>query len=85
MAAVRVCGCRSQTPRCRRRVRRERRFRPQRRTTTFIASDRLALHEDVKSGFERTFLVAHEIGHVVLGDDLGGELSRDIDPERLPG
>jgi superfamily I DNA/RNA helicase len=49
---------------------------------TFIASERLILHENVGSDFERAFLVAHEIGHVILGDDTGDELVRQIDLER---
>lgn len=48
----------------------------------FIASERLVLHENVGSDFERAFLVAHEIGHVVLGDNPGDESTKDIDPER---
>ena len=49
---------------------------------TFIASERLILHEDAGTAFERAFLVAHEIGHVVLGDDPGDEAAMDIDAER---
>lgn len=35
---------------------------------TFIAADRLIIHEDCDSEFERAFLVAHEIGHEFVGD-----------------
>ena len=49
---------------------------------TFIASERLILHEDCGSEFEQAFLVAHEIGHVALGDDTGDETAWDVDPER---
>lgn len=48
----------------------------------FIPQDRLILHEDVGSEFDRAFLVAHELGHVELGDDQGEEPVRDIDPAR---
>src|SRR5260370_31292664 len=40
---------------------------------TFVAADDLILHEKVGSPFEQAFLVAHEIGHVELGDDPDGE------------
>jgi len=53
---------------------------------TYIADDRLILHEDVGTTFERAFLVAHEIGHATLGDDSGddsgAEPARTIDPAR---
>ena len=49
---------------------------------TFIARDRLILHENVGSAFEQAFLVAHEIGHVALGDDPGDESAVNIDPTR---
>lgn len=48
----------------------------------FIASERLILHENVGSIFDQAFLVAHEIGHVVLGDDSVDEVAVEIDPER---
>lgn len=48
---------------------------------TFIPEDRLILHEDLGSAFDRAFLIAHEIGHVELGDD-ADEPVRAIDPAR---
>jgi len=47
---------------------------------TFVAADDLILHESVGSPFEQAFLVAHEIGHVELGDDPDGEPAPTIDP-----
>ncbi|MDQ6699929.1 MAG: UvrD-helicase domain-containing protein, partial [Acidobacteriota bacterium] len=49
---------------------------------TFIPEDRLILHEEAGSAFEQAVLVAHEIGHVELGDDLDNEPVREIDPTR---
>jgi superfamily I DNA/RNA helicase len=49
---------------------------------TFVAADDLILHENVGSPFEQAFLVAHEIGHVELGDDPDGEPVPTIDPVR---
>ncbi len=49
---------------------------------TFVAADDLILHENMGSPFEQAFLVAHEIGHVELGDDPGGEAAPMIDPAR---
>lgn len=49
---------------------------------TFIAADDLILHENVGSSFERAFLVAHEIGHVELGDDPDDAPAPTIDPAR---
>ena len=49
---------------------------------TFVAADNLILHENVGSHFEQAFLVAHEIGHVELGDDPDGEPAPMIDPAR---
>jgi Zn-dependent peptidase ImmA (M78 family) len=49
---------------------------------TFIASERLILHEDAGSRFEQAFLIAHEIGHVALGDNPSDEAALDVDPER---
>ena len=39
----------------------------------FIPDDDLILHERAGSPFEQAFLVAHELGHVELGDDPDGE------------
>ncbi|WP_018240832.1 UvrD-helicase domain-containing protein [Ensifer sp. BR816] len=49
---------------------------------TFIAADDLILHQNVGSSFERAFLVAHEIGHVELGDDPDDAPAPTIDPAR---
>lgn len=49
---------------------------------TFVAADDLILHEGVGSPFEQAFLVAHEIGHVELGDDPDSESGPTIDPVR---
>ncbi|WP_119309827.1 UvrD-helicase domain-containing protein [Cohaesibacter haloalkalitolerans] len=49
---------------------------------TFIAEDDLILHENVGSPFEQAFLVAHEIGHVELGDDPDDAPATTIDPSR---
>jgi nucleotide-binding universal stress UspA family protein len=49
---------------------------------TFIPDATLILHENVGTPFERAFLVAHEIGHVELGDDLEAETVLIIDPAR---
>lgn len=51
----------------------------------FIHADRLILYERGGTEFERAFLVAHEIGHIELGDDV--EEAKDntpynIDPAR---
>lgn len=48
---------------------------------TFIPEDQLILHENVGTLFEQAFLVAHEIGHVELGDD-ATDSAHDIDPAR---
>jgi len=48
----------------------------------FIPEDDLILHERAGSPFEQAFLVAHELGHVELGDDPDGEPARTIDPAR---
>jgi len=50
----------------------------------FIPRDRLILHENVGSSFDQAFLVAHEIGHVELGDDLDdSDGVIEIDPTRV--
>ncbi|NVJ00808.1 UvrD-helicase domain-containing protein [Myxococcus sp. AM009] len=49
---------------------------------TFIPSEGLILHENVGTPFMRAFLVAHELGHVELGDDPDTEPVREIDPAR---
>lgn len=49
---------------------------------TFIPLDQLIVYEDAGSPFEQAFLIAHEIGHSQLGDDLEGEGEVEIDPAR---
>lgn len=41
------------------------------------------LHEDTGSPFSDAFLVAHEVGHVVLGDDKVADTVTDVDEERV--
>ena len=48
----------------------------------FIPEDALILHENAGTRFEQAFLVAHELGHAVLGDDVPGERAVHIDPAR---
>jgi len=48
---------------------------------TLAAADALIIHESIGTEFERAFLVAHEIGHFVLGDVDAGPV-REIDPAR---
>ncbi|OBU67353.1 DNA helicase UvrD [Stenotrophomonas maltophilia] len=48
----------------------------------FDREARLIIHEDSGSPFEQAFLVAHEIGHVELGDDEENEGSYAIDLAR---
>jgi superfamily I DNA/RNA helicase len=45
----------------------------------FIAADRLILYENAGTQFDQALLIAHELGHVELGDDPDGLLARDID------
>lgn len=49
---------------------------------TFVPEDRLILHENVGTPFEQAFLIAHEIGHVELGDDTDTEPAREMEPAR---
>lgn len=49
---------------------------------TYVPGDRLILIENAGSDFERAFLIAHEIGHVELGDDPEAGPARAIDPAR---
>lgn len=49
---------------------------------TFVPRDALILHEDVGTPFEQAFLVAHEIGHLELGDDPGTGPTLEVDPAR---
>ena len=49
---------------------------------TLLPDEGLILHEDIGSDFEKAFLVAHEIGHIELGDDGDIKSIHDIDPAR---
>lgn len=49
---------------------------------TFVAHDQLIIHEQCASQFEEAFLVAHELGHAELGDDLEEGSVEQIDPAR---
>ncbi|NOT20412.1 MAG: UvrD-helicase domain-containing protein [Sideroxydans sp.] len=49
---------------------------------TFVSDEQLILHENVGTQFDQAFLVAHEIGHVELGDDTGSGLALEINPVR---
>ncbi|MDB5575340.1 MAG: UvrD/REP helicase [Bradyrhizobium sp.] len=48
---------------------------------SFVAADNLIVHENIGSDFDRAFLVAHEIGHCELGDNVGTTL-HEVDPAR---
>lgn len=47
----------------------------------FVRQDDLIVHENAETSFEKAFLVAHEIGHIELGDD-PDEPAGKIDPAR---
>ncbi len=49
---------------------------------TFIPKDALILHENSGTPFEQAFLVAHEIGHVELGDNANANSADQIEPAR---
>ena len=49
---------------------------------SFVPGARLILHEREGSEFDRAFLIAHELGHVHLGDDVIEQGPYDIDPVR---
>lgn len=49
---------------------------------TIIPKFKLILHESGVSLFEQAFLVAHEIGHIELGDDFSEEPASEIDMAR---
>jgi len=49
---------------------------------TFDPEDRIVIHEEVGTLFDQAFLVAHEIGHVVLGDDPAEVVVNTVDPAR---
>lgn len=48
----------------------------------FIQADQLIIYENTGSDFDKAFLIAHEIGHAILGDDPEGEAQVKIDPAR---
>lgn len=47
---------------------------------TYVPADGLIIHENVGSEFEQAFLVAHELGHVELGDETGPITIIAVDP-----
>ena len=49
----------------------------------FIPRDQSIIHSNVGTAFDQAFLVAHEIGHVELGDNPDGEGAVEIDPTRV--
>lgn len=49
---------------------------------TFISDEALILHENVGTPFDQAFLVAHEIGHVELGDHSDAHSVHQIEPAR---
>lgn len=49
---------------------------------TYVPADGLIIHENIGSDFEQAFLVAHELGHVELGDETGPVTVNEIDPLR---
>lgn len=50
----------------------------------FIPRDRSIIHENIGTAFDQAFLVAHEVGHVELGDDPESrEGAVEIDPARV--
>ena len=49
---------------------------------TFDPTDKLIVHENVGTDFDRAFLVAHEIGHHELGDGIENSTAAHIDPAR---
>lgn len=49
---------------------------------TYVSADGLILYENAESEFTRASYVAHEVGHVELGDEVGIEAAREIDLAR---
>lgn len=49
---------------------------------TYVPADGLIIHENIGSEFDQAFLVAHELGHVELGDETGPVTITDVDPVR---
>jgi superfamily I DNA/RNA helicase len=49
---------------------------------TYVPTDGLIIHENIGTDFDQAFLVAHELGHVELGDEPGPVTVTDVDPLR---
>lgn len=49
---------------------------------TYVAADNLIVHEDCGTPFERAFLIAHELGHIEMGDAPGDSDALSIDLAR---
>lgn len=49
---------------------------------TLIADERLILYENVGTSFDKAFLIAHEIGHIELGDATDNSPAVEINPAR---
>ena len=49
---------------------------------TYVAADGLIIHENTGTEFDQAFLVAHELGHVELGDEAGPVTVKKVDPLR---
>lgn len=49
---------------------------------TLIGKDKLIVYEDKGSDFDKAFLIAHEVGHALLGDDPEGAGPAVSDPAR---
>ncbi|NES63659.1 ImmA/IrrE family metallo-endopeptidase, partial [Vibrio parahaemolyticus] len=49
---------------------------------TLIADEYLILHENSGTEFQKAFLIAHEIGHIELGDTKDNVSVEEIDPAR---
>ncbi|CAN5366901.1 UvrD-helicase domain-containing protein [soil metagenome] len=49
---------------------------------TYVPADGLIIHENIGSDFDQAFLVAHELGHVELGDASGPVTVTEVDPVR---
>lgn len=49
---------------------------------TYVSADGLILYENSDSEFKRAFYIAHEVGHVELGDEVGVEPAREMDLAR---
>ena len=49
---------------------------------TYVPADGLIIHENIGTEFDQAFLVAHELGHVELGDGEGPVTVTEVDPVR---